>query len=250
MRTMQKRCNSLNFTLIELLVVIAIIAILASMLLPAMSKAREKARSNSCMNQMKQFSSAGIMYANDNKDWILPQGKLATQTAPATAGRIGTWYEDIASYVGVKSIFTAPKIAANYPSPWPNIYTCPSATVLGPSSTPTGTNYGYRCGQYGAPLFGYAYNQQLMSGGSWKALKLNQLPLPTYVFFLADGNSPTADQYDSANAGASTLPNHPSCQVAYRHNKYLNVSFMDGHISSTKKIIYYYRFTKSVPKPQ
>jgi prepilin-type N-terminal cleavage/methylation domain-containing protein len=63
-----------NFTLIELLVVIAIIAILASMLLPALSKARQVAKTASCASNLKQLAFILYNYSNDYDDWSLGCG--------------------------------------------------------------------------------------------------------------------------------------------------------------------------------
>ncbi|MBS1368340.1 MAG: DUF1559 domain-containing protein [Lentisphaeria bacterium] len=68
MKSRKRTC----FTLIELLVVIAIIAILAAMLLPALTRAREKARNSDCMNKFRQLGLASAMYIDDNGSWIPP----------------------------------------------------------------------------------------------------------------------------------------------------------------------------------
>ena len=111
-----------QFTLIELLVVVAIIAILASLLLPAMNKAREKARGTQCCNQMKTFGINTIQYTIDSNDW-LPTG----YNWMAAAYNDNNFYtKQLAPYYGVRKIFGRSDELGLHPTDCAKFLSCPS----------------------------------------------------------------------------------------------------------------------------
>lgn len=115
-----------RFTLIELLVVIAIIAILAAMLLPALAKAREKARQASCMSNLKQIALAETMYTGDNQsyshgptgagmNWASPGGTCAGCFHKYESGYVATTvsgnrWEPLQVYLNNRQVWWCPSV--------------------------------------------------------------------------------------------------------------------------------------------
>ena len=201
----RNRVPRIQFTLVELLVVIAIIAMLASLLLPALVRAKNMARTTICANQIKQINLGFVAYAN-SYDGYMPNG-LLHRDASFTITR--NWISDVK---GVASCLSSKKTnEKNYPVTYTYnmVWWCPTYMQKNSSRYKWSND------------IGYSYNIRAFSS---PVVKISTIALPSMQLVITEA-------LNSANlaVGHMNLNNHNS-PIARWHDNFVNTLFADGHV--------------------
>jgi prepilin-type N-terminal cleavage/methylation domain-containing protein len=215
------------FTLIELLVVIAIIAILAGMLLPALTRARDKARQISCTGRQKQMAMAMFLYVNDNREYTMMHTEDPNWPTGTAWYSRPTWQWFIAPYVEVpQELFGKPLTDTGKA-----VFKCPA---VGSDSTTGHTHLGSSWSS--TTGFSYAANTH-----GYTARTTARLSKPAALFAVVDGGwgGSLHSYVTSQNDGALTVPYVATGvqKIRYPHGMVVNRLFADGHTDSYPGIL-------------
>jgi prepilin-type N-terminal cleavage/methylation domain-containing protein/prepilin-type processing-associated H-X9-DG protein len=230
-----------GFTLIELLVVIAIIAILASMLLPALAKAKTKAHGIVCLGNTKQLALAWTLYAGDNDDRVAPNFGV-TETGNSRrldeSQEYPNWIQNVmdwtVSEMNTNLTYVQKSKLSKYTGGTVNLYKCPADHYLSSAQRRAGWTARARSLSMNAyiGIFNVAKDDSWAGKNVFQTdyrqfLKLAEIQEPAKIFVFVD------EQPDSINDGyyLNTLGNSTiwGDSPAWYHNGACGFSFADGH---------------------
>ena len=211
-----ERCRTMRFTLIELLVVIAIIAILASMLLPALTQAKLLAGRTTCMSNLKQLGAATHNYAADN-DGFPPTTQFDDSTNDYYRGH---WLPQLAVYLGYKgdlSLLTNWGSKSNSIDKAIKVLQCPT-TWSTPSST-IGHSYGMN--------FTIVHGIRWWARPTMRQRRIGQIPEASRFYMFSDAANYNVRLPRSLATYTSAAPTK---HYSYKNHYFgLNILMVDGH---------------------
>jgi prepilin-type processing-associated H-X9-DG protein len=226
--------KSSAFTLVELLAISAILAILAALILGAVTRGKMAAQRVACMNNLHQWARAAHLYATDNDDALPREGAvdgINTWEMTAASTNSDVWYNALAASLEVTTMAQYAQTPSSQQDFYfaGKIFHCPRARFSDIAAT--------------YPNFSLAINSKLMrdfernepggaTSSSGNCLKLTEIRVPDRTALFLDNGIPGEQQLCSYQAPYTGEPKAFASQFPGRHNRGGNIAFVDGHVAT------------------